>query len=62
VIAWSAQGGYGNRSKKGKANAKRERLWCSPHCLRGPASLFDRLDTEPGLFQQGEQQCANETS
>jgi hypothetical protein len=62
VIAWSAQGGYGNRSKKGKANAKRERLWCSPHCLRGPASLFDQLDAESDLFQQGEQQCANETS
>jgi hypothetical protein len=32
VIAWEAQGGYGNRSSKGKANAKRERLWVSPHC------------------------------
>jgi hypothetical protein len=50
VEKWSAQGGYGNRSKKGKANAKRECLWCSPHCLRGPASLFDRLDAESGLF------------
>jgi hypothetical protein len=59
VIAWSAQGGYGNRSKKGKANAKRERLWCSPHCLRGPASLFDQLDAGP---DPEEQQCANETS
>ena len=40
VEAWQAQGGYGNRSEKGKENAKKERLWISPHCLvqRG---LFD---------------------
>jgi hypothetical protein len=37
VVAWEAQGGYGNRSAKGKANAKRERLWFSPHCI------FERL-------------------
>jgi hypothetical protein len=61
-VAWKAQGGYGNRSAKGKKNAKRERLIFSPHCLRGPASLFDSLDALPGLFQQGEQQCANETT
>jgi hypothetical protein len=61
-IAWRASGGYGNRSAKGKKNAKRERLIFSPHCLRGPASLFDSLDALPGLFQQGEQQCENETS
>jgi hypothetical protein len=33
-ITWRAQGGYGNRSAKGKANARRERLWLSPHCRR----------------------------
>lgn len=33
-VEWRAQGGYGNRSEVGKANAKRERLWCSPHCVR----------------------------
>jgi hypothetical protein len=33
-VAWKAAGGYGNRSEVGKANAKRERLWCSPHCVR----------------------------
>lgn len=38
--AWQAQGGYGNRSEQGKANAKRERLWLSPHCLR-ERSLFE---------------------
>jgi DNA adenine methylase len=44
-VAWKAQGGYGNRSKKGKANAKRERLWFSPHCLRR-CGLFDVIDSE----------------
>jgi hypothetical protein len=36
VIAWRAAGGYGNRSEKGRANAGRERLWCSPHCEPPP--------------------------
>lgn len=40
VIEWKAQGGYGNRSQKGKDNAKKERLWYSPHCLTQP-TLFD---------------------
>jgi hypothetical protein len=39
VVAWASQGGYGNRSVKGKANAKKERLWFSPGCRR-PSSLF----------------------
>jgi hypothetical protein len=34
VVAWAAPGGYGNRSAQGKANAKRERVWFSPHCCR----------------------------
>lgn len=33
-IAWKASGGYG-RSARGQANAKRERIWFSPGCLRG---------------------------
>lgn len=33
VVAWKAAGGYGNRTEAGKANAARERLWFSPHCL-----------------------------
>lgn len=37
--AWAADGGYGNRSAVGKANAKRERLWISPHCAK-ERSLF----------------------
>lgn len=31
-VAWKASGGYG-RSDRGKANARRERIWFSPHCL-----------------------------
>lgn len=39
VVAWAAQGGYGNRSSKGKDNAKRERIWFSPGC-RQERGLF----------------------
>lgn len=42
VIVWKAHGGYGNRSEVGKANAKKERIWFSPHCLNEP-TLFDSL-------------------
>ena len=31
VVEWKANGGYGNAS--GNENARRERLWLSPHCL-----------------------------
>jgi DNA adenine methylase len=34
-VPWKAAGGYGNRSDgRGRANAERERIWFSPHCLR----------------------------
>lgn len=34
VVAWKAAGGYGSQGKgRGRDNAGRERLWCSPHCL-----------------------------
>lgn len=33
-VAWKAQGGYGAaRQGRGRANAERERIWFSPHCL-----------------------------
>jgi len=43
VVAWKSNGGYGNR--KGAVdneNAKRERVWFSPHCVRAKkeAGLF----------------------
>lgn len=34
VVAWRAHGGYGNRTTKGRANARRERIWFSPHCQK----------------------------
>lgn len=41
VVAWKAQGGYGNRNPD-NANRDRERIWFSPHCLSGSTkSLFD---------------------
>lgn len=43
-VAWKANGGYGSRSKRhDNPNARRERLWFSPHCLdpRRQPSLFD---------------------
>lgn len=40
IVDWKAQGGMGNTGEgRGKDNAKRERLWFSPHCLQ-PATLF----------------------
>lgn len=34
VVPWKARGGYGNQgAKRGRENAKLERLFLSPHCL-----------------------------
>ena len=39
-IAWKANGGYananGDASTPGTANAHKERIWFSPHCLAKP--------------------------
>jgi hypothetical protein len=40
VVAWKAHGGYGNRSRKGRANAGRERLYFSPGCVKPDLGLF----------------------
>lgn len=37
-VPWKAAGGYGNRT--GNQNAKRERVWFSPHCLKPEPELF----------------------
>ena len=35
VVEWKAKGGYSNQREGGdNGNKHRERLWCSPHCLR----------------------------
>jgi len=44
-VAWKATGGYGNQS--GNQNAKRERIWFSPYCLKadaGPLFNLAQLD------------------
>ena len=44
VVPWKARGGLGSASDgRGRANAERERLWISPHCLEDDkqASLFE---------------------
>lgn len=39
-VEWKANGGYGNQGQgAGRANARRERVWFSKHCMR-PMSLF----------------------
>lgn len=47
VVAWKARGGYGNQRKNGaNENARRERIWFSPHCLKvdeKQPSLFDLI-------------------
>jgi hypothetical protein len=42
-IAWKSRGGYGNQGGE-NGNARRERLWFSPHCLR------DMRPTQVSLF------------
>lgn len=42
VEEWKASGGYGARTERGQANARRERVWYSPGCLpAGQATLFE---------------------
>lgn len=37
-VAWKARGGYGNQRKDAEnENARRERIWFSPACLRAPS-------------------------
>lgn len=43
TIAWKAQSGYSNLGRgntRGVENATRERLWCSPACLKAERMLF----------------------
>lgn len=40
VVAWKTRGGYGSQGDgRGRANAGRERVWFSPHCVP-PPTLF----------------------
>jgi hypothetical protein len=40
VIEWKATGGYGSRVEGVNANAKKERLWFSPQCVKAERRLF----------------------
>jgi len=41
VFEWKARGGYGSQGEgRGRANAARERLWLSPHCMGVAPDLF----------------------
>lgn len=43
-IDWAANGGYGGgRGGRGEQNAKKERLWASPHCLDAKAPLIEDM-------------------
>jgi DNA adenine methylase len=33
-VPWKAKGGYGSQARGDNPNAKRERIWFSPHCLK----------------------------
>ena len=38
VLAWETNGGYGNQGDgAGRANARRERVWFSPGCIKPDA-------------------------
>ncbi len=44
AVAWKASGGYGSQGEgRGRDNAKRERLWLSPHCMGVAPDLFGGL-------------------
>lgn len=38
-VEWKSGGGYG-RSARGRTNARRERIWFSPHCIKPEYNLF----------------------
>lgn len=47
VEAWEANGGYANQRRKGRGkaeNAKRERIYYSPHCVPPQRGLFDDVE------------------
>ena len=41
-VAWKANGGYASQAGHGNANARRERIWFSPHCINDSLPLFNR--------------------
>ena len=44
--AWKANGGYGSQGNgRGRANAGREVVWFSPHCIQPRAAMRSKVDT-----------------
>ena len=47
-VAWKARGGYGSQgdgeSTNGRANARKERIWFSPHCIDAELNRFPLLE------------------
>ena len=44
-FAWKASGGYANQGQgKGRKNARRERIWFSPACLRPGKAVCDEIE------------------
>ena len=41
-VAWKARGGYASQADHGNENARKERIWYSPHCISNRLPLFDR--------------------
>jgi hypothetical protein len=50
VLAWKASGGYANQSDGDNANARRERVWFSPNCIKPSVDvrmpLFASLESD----------------
>ncbi len=47
AVPWKTRGGYGSQSDgRGRANAGREVLWFSPHCLRPERRVLTLFDMD----------------
>jgi hypothetical protein len=59
-VAWKSPGGYGSQGEgRGRANAGRERIWFSPHCIQ-PPSLFSGSRSDEWMAQLGAQDLIKE--
>ena len=53
-VKWKARGGYGSQGNgtDGRDNAKRERIWFSPHCVGKTLDLFSTLTNDDGESEE----------
>lgn len=47
VFAWKAHGGYSSQGGSGRENARRERIWFSPHCINRQPLMLPGFDPYP---------------